>query len=465
MSVTTFLLEKYNRIPQWIPGIIAPFFYLIPSQYRYGKTYRNEIRELERISHLSDEEVYAEKQDSLRKLIAYSYKHVPYYHRLFDTLGISPTEIFDESDLIKIPFLTKEDLVNNFDELVSDEFSINELVHLTTSGSTGVPTAFLVQKESGIRDWAYGNYLFRKFGYCEGVSKLILRGKSFYNQTNGDNYQWDPFKRELSINIFDMKDTSLEEYCRVIEKYKPQYAVGYMSAMYMICAYIKRRGYYLKHKFQGFFAISETITKQQRDLVQEVIGARVFSCYGMSERVIYGSECEDSTKYHIEQLYGIAEIVSESGEVIRKNNIKGELVGTSLLNYAMPLIRYRTGDISSWADSTHINAIEGRKNRDVLINSEGIPISMASLEVHSDIYSYMKRYQFYQDEIGMVKLYVMLFDDINKHIALEKIKQVFTERTMSKICFEVIEVDEIRPKKNGKYSIIDQRMNIDKYLL
>lgn len=475
MWIVNRILKSYTKIPLWMTNMAAPFYYLLPENLRYGAIYNREKKELERIDRLSENDLQAEKRDSLCRLIAYANKHVPYYRELFDSIGLSSSDIQNESDLYKIPFLTKELLVLNRDRLISDEYTTSDLQYITTSGSTGEPTGFYVQKDSAMREWVYGLHAFRDFGYTPKSSKLVMRGKVFWAQREkGRNWQWDAFKRELSINIFDMTPDNMEQYCIAIEKYKPDFAYGYMSAMYTLCKYIKIRPGGIKHHFKGFMGISETILPEQRAFVEETIGSRVFSFYGMSERVIYAAECKYSTEYHTEPIYGIAELVDTGGNVITKPCVEGELVGTSLINYAMPLIRYKTGDISSWSDKSscecgnhkeRLKYVRGRKKNDVLINNEGGIISMASLEVHSKIYDYMSRYQFVQEKPGEVVIKAVSLQNQQLTASmLNEISTVFNYRTMGKISFTVEIVDFIKPKKNGKLSIIDQRLDVSKYI-
>ena len=100
----------------------------------------------------------------------------------------------------------------------------------------------------------------------------------------------------------------------------------------------------------------------------------------------------------------------------------------------------------------------------MLINCDGVPVSMASLEAHSVIYDYMTRYQFYQEVKGAVLVRVVLNTGVDQEVAKKSIEETFTQRTMGKIFFSVEFADTLKPKANGKYSIIDQRMNVEEYL-
>lgn len=473
MSFANKMLKNYTQIPLWLTNLMAPFYYILPENIRYGSVYRKEMKELRKIDSLSWDEICTERKNSLKKLIAYAYEHVQYYHELFDSIGLLPSDIHDENDLAKIPFLTKEQLVENREKLISDEFDKSSLVFLTTSGSTGAPTGFYVQKESPMREWVYVLHMFREFDYGPKSSKLVMRGKVFWSQrVKNKCWQWDAFKRELSINIFDMTPENMEQYCIAIETYKPDIAFGYMSAMYTLCKYINSRKGGLRHQFKGFMGISESILPEQREFVEKTINARVFSFYGMSERVIIAGECKNSTEYHIEPMYGIAELVDTKGNVITQPGVIGELVGTSLLNYAMPLIRYKTGDLSRWSDrdscecgskKARLCGVDGRWKHDLLVGNNGVLISMTSINMHSEIFSRIIRYQLRQELAGHVEILAVVDDTFSENDKIELIRQ-FEEKTHGRISYKLTIVDSIPPKANGKLSLVDQHLDVTQYL-
>lgn len=471
MSLFSKFTKNYNKLPLWLLKILAPFFHLLPTKVRMGKSYKKEMAVVRENNKLSAEETSEKQNIMFCNLIQYAYAHVKYYRELFDENNLKPSDFHSIEDIIRLPFLTKDILLSRKDDLISDEFSKDSLCYITTSGSTGTPASFYVENDSSMRDVVYTYVFFEELGYSANSSKLLLRGKKFYSQKKGKTFQWDSFKKELSVDIFSMTEENMEGYCSAIEKYKPDFAYGYMSAMYYFCKYLEKRKKPLRHRFKGFISISETLVDVQKEYVESIIKAPVVTFYGMSERVVIAKKCLKTGKYHIEPLYGIAEIVDTNGAPIKEKGKIGEIVGTSLLNYGMPLIRYKTGDLSSWGESEcncknklwTLTDIVGRTNNDALINCDLQPISMASLEVHSYVYDYIKRYQFFQDCPGRAIIKIVPNDSTIDDKILNDIKQLFQERTLNKISFEVLIVDNILPKSNGKLSILDQRLDLKSF--
>ncbi len=85
----------------------------------------------------------------------------------------------------------------------------------------------------------------------------------------------------------------------------------------------------------------------KKEYVEKIFNTKVFSFYGHSERLVIAGECEYSTEYHVEPLYGYCEIIDEQGAASQF----GEIVATGFLNNDMPLIRYKTGDMASWSQT------------------------------------------------------------------------------------------------------------------
>lgn len=458
-SLMRFAIQSYNKIPIVLLNVVAPIYNLLPNSVRFTKVYSREWNELERISALTKDEIQKEQEIKLQKIINYSYEHVLYYRRLFDDNGIDPRDIKTSKDLEKIPLLSKDILIEHGEELISDEFRREQLIHITTSGTTGVPVGFYVEKDSHMRDWAYMYYMFKDYGLNPKSKRLILRGKAFKEQLRGKKYQWDAFKRELSIDIFSMNGQSMEAYCKAIEKYKPEFAHGYMSAMYVLCKYIEKRPGGIKHKLKGFIAISENVLEEQRCYVEKILEIPVLTFYGMSERVIWATQKHSDKKYVVAPLYGVTEIVDSDGHRIDEMNQKGELVGTGLLNYGMPLIRYKTGDICSWNDDGILNDIQGRWNYDQLVANNGSYISMTALNMHSEVFKNVIRYQLYQEKVGEVIVKIVPTETYTDLDSKEIIRQ-FKEKTGTGLLYTIKIVPDIALKKNGKLLLVDQRLKL-----
>ena len=104
--------------------------------------------------------------------------------------------------------------------------------------------------------------------------------------------------------------------------------------------------------------------------------------------------------------YGLVELIKEDGSQCRKEGEEGEIVGTSLFNFSMPLIRYKTGDFAKKLSSScecgrnwdRLEAVKGRWKKEFVVGLNGAKISTAALNMHGDMFAAVARYQYFQDE-------------------------------------------------------------------
>ena len=472
MKVFNFLKKYYVKIPLKITNILGYASNIIPAQKRFGKVYEYNIKKLNKEQYASSDEREKKTNALFLDLVRHAYEHVPYYRDLYDQKQIKVDTFTSIKDIEKLPFLTREKLKKNRESLLAENIDKSTLIYKTTSGTTGNPVGFYLDDDTVMKEWAYINHLWSRIGYKPDSSRLVLRGAVFREQLRkGKNWQYDALRKELSCNIFDMSKENIEEYCRVIDRYKPDYIYGYMSAIIILAKHIDHNKRRLKHQFKGILAISENIIESQRKYAEKVFECKLYSFYGHSERLVIAGECEYSQEYHIEPSYGYMEIVDENGEVIHDDRV-GEIVATGFCNHGMPLIRYRTGDMASWStkpkckcgrNHLRIQTVFGRWRQDVLVNKEHSLVSLTSLNMHSNVFDKLTRYQYYQDTVGEVVLKLMVDKPLTTREE-EEIQMQLNEKTQKKIVYTLKYVDDLPVKANGKYSMIDQQLDLDTLL-
>lgn len=441
-------------------------YYKIPEILRYGKAFEETRKLLESTEYLPDSHINEMVNALFLQTLHHAYNHVPFYRKKYDEYGTDMNSIKDIRDIKLLPTINKEDLRTQNNELLANDYDKSKLIYITTSGSTGSPVGFYQDNSITMKEWAYTLHIWSRIGYTPESSRLVLRGKQIHPKSPDRDVCYDPLRRELSCNIFNMTDETMEKYCLAIEKFKPQFIHGYMSAILMLSRYIATRKNKLNHQFKGVLATSETIIREQKEYVEKILDTRVFSFYGHSERLVIAGECEKSSSYHIEPLYGYCEILDEEG----KTSKTGEIVGTGFLNQAMPLIRYRTGDIASWDENLtcacgkkhlRLSGVFGRWNQDMLVNSEGAYISLTALNIHSSEFDKLIRYKFIQYKPGEVHMKIMPGEFFTSTDAF-RIKQLLENKTNQKIDFLVELVDTLPIQKNGKYKIVEQNIALGK---
>ena len=466
MSLIYTVKQNYDKLPAGLLKIAGVLYYRLPLEKRYGSDFKKTTELLKSTEYLSKYEIDTLVNERFLYIVKYAADHVPYYREKYAEYGVDMDSIHDVRDIVKLPTIDKEELRTHRDQFISDEYKPEDLMYITTSGSTGNPVGFYQKKSMVMTEWAYVMHIWSRAGCKPDSSRLVLRGKKIKKGGKNPHIFYDPLRRELSCDVFNMTEENLESYCVAIEKYKPEFIHGYMSAVVMLAKYIESRNGGLKHQFKGILAVSENILQEQREYVEKVFGTRVFSFYGHSERLVIAGECEKSSLYHIEPLYGYCELLDRNG----MSTNEGEITGTGFLNDAMPLIRYRTGDIASWNEDEgcpcgrnhlRLNGVQGRWHQDMLVTTEGAYVSLTALNIHSDEFDYIVRYKLVQEQPGFVTMNIMPKKGYSTENS-ERIKRLLEEKVSGKIRFDIQLVDDLPIGTNGKYRIVEQHLPIEK---
>ena len=267
-----------------------------------------------------------------------------------------------------------------------------------------------------------------------------------------------------------MSEKNLASYVRLINQFKPNFIHGYPSAIITLAQFMRRKKLHFEFKLKGIIGISENILEAQRSYITSTFQTRFFSFYGHSEKLVLAGECEKNNFYHIEPLYGFAEIIDFNGKPVMHAGQKGELVGTGFINHAMPFIRYRTGDLVELSgekcecgrEYILLKKIEGRWLQEMLVTKERFLVSITALNMHSSIFDNVAKFQFEQDEPGKAVLNIIKSNSFSENDG----KLILTElerKLDNQIDLELAFVDEINPNISGKSLFLKQNIDIRKF--
>ena len=209
-----------------------------------------------------------------------------------------------------------------------------------------------------------------------------------------------------------------------------------------------------------------------REFISKILSVRVYSHYGHAEHLLLGGECEYSTDYHLFPSYGIVEIRSEDGTNITLPGIQGELIGTTLINFSMPLIRYRTGDYAEWSKREcvcrrnwlHIRNVIGKFQMVAVFDQKGNAYNLTQLMRTTDFlydiypFGYFYKYQFIQKKRGEVILKIVPRPTYKIEIG-QLIQKGFNSITNGKISVTIQVVDTISLEPSGKQKLLIQMLD------
>lgn len=318
--------------------------------FTYHRLTGSTLPELYRQFHQQDREGLSEQATSatmsllLWRLLAHCRESVPYYAELMAQHGQPSVQEVREY-LGELPILTKQLIRSCGDRLVSSDVS-HRKTHLTSSGgSTGEPIRLLQDQQywdqtAAIQmlhsSWAHGEF-GRPEIYVWGSERDIERG-TMGLRMNVVNW----LSRRRYLNAFQMSPRAIADFIGRINRRPPRLIVAYAQSIYEIACVAERDGLLVRPQ-RAIVVTSETLHDFMREKVEAVFGCRVFNRYGSREVGDIAGECTEHDGLHVFPWGSYVEVVDDSGRPV-PDGVEGNLVVTSLANFAMPLVRYWIGD-------------------------------------------------------------------------------------------------------------------------
>jgi phenylacetate-CoA ligase len=307
------------------------------------------IRELKRSECLDREALRQVTLSKLQKLLVHARANVPFYKgRLADVnLTGAPSECWESFQ--HVPLLSKADINENLESMISTDMQGNGLDNNTTSGSTGEKLIFYTDWRSGAFRRATVRRSQRWLGVLPGEPEVRLWGSPTdveRTRTLRGNLH-TLISREKMLSAYAMDDESLAEYLAFCRKFKPRLLIGYPSALAIFAAYLEQQGADIP-SLRAISCSAETLYEHDRKYLESTFGAPVFNRYGCREVGDIANEAPGVDGLIVNSDRLLVEILAENGEPCGPGE-QGEVVVTDLENYGMPLIRYRMGDLAKWA--------------------------------------------------------------------------------------------------------------------
>ena len=227
-------------------------------------------------------------------------------------------------------------------------------------------------------------------------------------------------------------------------------------------------GIEMQHAPLAVMCASEAIHGNQVELIEKAFRCPVHVQYGQSEKVCMAVTTRNSRLYHIFPQYGLTELVDEQGEEVSEDGKSGEIVATSFHNFAMPLIRYRTGDIATQSNARSSDGFHFRKfsniagrRQDLLMTADGRLVSVAMMNMHDDTYLNIRQFQYSQTKPGLVVIKVIPCKSFSS-LDADRLRNRLTERFGGFVQIVVETVEELPRTQRGKLRIVDQRIELSR---
>jgi len=465
------LRTSFVGAPSWMRQAASPALSLIPQHILYGSTYR-EYRNYISRSRIDEPFVRAWQTRKLRELLLLACRQAPYYRKLAAQLGLSEADLanFEVADLARFPILSKDQLRATLNDFITRRPAQLDVV--STSGSSGRPLVFYLDKDRSATEWAFVQDAWAKIGLTGKDVRALFRG-AYIPHVDGTPWEYNAALRELRLSPFHLTESWMNRYCDLIVRYNATYLYGYPSAMAILAAHVLRAGRKdVAEQIRGAFAISENLLDHQRELIAHTFNTdKITASYGLSEKVAFGSELPGQPgAFEMEPLYGIAELIGDDGNPVTREGGHGRIVSTGLLFTGMPLVRYDTGDFAELVElpspqNLHrlvVCNIRSQWVQEFLVGTDNRLIPMTAMNIHSPAYLKIQAFQFFQDTPGRAVFKAIPapgcgVDDIRPII------DEISKKTGSSISLEIELVEALQANKRGKSKFIDQRLDLGKF--
>lgn len=363
----SILRSVYDHSPISLQNLLTTVYGYQLHALRYGGAYKRHLEQLEQSQWWPRGKLQELQLDHLRRLFIHAYEHVEFYRERFQQADFHPNDLKSVEDLVQLPILTREDVLQNAERMVADNYPRARLRQHFTSGTTGTPLRFYEEKDTIRRNYAFWMRFRRWFGFKEWLPRATFGGRVVVPRGQGRPPYWryNHAEKQLVFSSFHLSDETLPAYIERLERFSPFMIDGYVSTIFTLARYINRQAITVVRP-SAIQTTSETLLDFQRREIEEAFQCKVYNQYGQGEKAAFISECEHG-QLHVNDEYGIVEIVKNG--LLARPGEAGEIIATSFNNWVMPLIRYQTGDlaIASAASSCScgrglsiVESIEGR---------------------------------------------------------------------------------------------------------
>ncbi len=435
--------------------------------YRGESEILRQYRRLRKFWTVSPDELESHRRLRLQQLVQHASQTSPFYQERFAEAGLDRTAILYASDLRKLPCLTKTELNSQMSSVLSTAFRREDLVESSTGGSSGIPLKFYRDAHVTAVRRAQDFFFNAQLGIHPGTKRAWVWGSPLdIAQSSSIKARLANFLSERAVHFysFDAGDQQLREFIGQLNRHRPEAIFAYPNMLVAILEFARAHDVTLP-RVGKVITTAEPTYSWQRELFREMLGAETFERYGSREIGTVAAELLDHNGMYVFEPTYILEVIDGDGNEVRPGEM-GELVVTDLYNFAMPLIRYRTGDMvrleapgntSCWR---RITAVGGRVV-DLIVRPDGSRIAGEALIM-------ALRTSGVVDRVQVIQRNPQLF--VIRHLETASIGHEVRERLQAKIetlmtsavTIEFQAVPELGYDPSGKYRYVTSECRRDR---
>lgn len=381
----------------------------------------------------------------------YAIGHVPYYRDRYRGLVVKDAEHFSR----EFDFIDKKTVMAAPERFVSDV--ARDYVRVSTSGTTGTPLKLLIPADRHVTEMAFVTRAWQRVGWNFGPRARIRLG----SLPRGRKYLVNPFTKEYIFDSAFPDDDYIRLIHRTLEKNKVDTLYSYSMHGYILLKRFERLGLDTS-VIKRALLTSEPVTAAQYDYIHGKLGIAISSYYGHTEKLIFAYSLNGHDSFVIEPAYGYCEIIGADSRVCSAEGETGEMVGSTFYNFAMPLLRYRTGDNATLGATMIdddgvtkriLSSIEGRPDNLVVFRHDGSRVSQSNFVFHGPELAHIDGLQFVQDKRGYLRVLYQPnrgFTESDRMSIERRVESIMLGRQY----FTMEKVDEFILTPSGKFLLV-----------
>jgi phenylacetate-CoA ligase len=417
------------------------------SFYTAMKVYKNQYVTPETLRRLQEKRI--------KFLVNFAYKNSPIYHQKLRDAGITPQDITRLEDIQKIPLIAKEEIRAVFPQgIVTPRVGQENYTVKTTSGTSGSVFTVLYNREAEAH--------FRAISYRDHLAQGLRPWHRFFvlyhDPAQLNSSSKNPFQRVRGVSGVLPE----EELVELARGFQPDFMGGHPSA-YVAMARVVKNKEIKDLNPQTILLGGEVAYPSYRTYIEKVFKCRTLNRYGAYETYSVAWECQNHNM-HINADSVLVEFLKE-GEPVAPGE-RGEIVVTNLWNKAMPLIRYRMGDIGIPSEESCecgrtlplMKDLEGRAD-DFIVLPSGRAVPPTRLIPPFFLTPHVDQFKMIQDTPSDIKIHIVprgTLSEEEERALLNQIRDVLQEP----VNIEIERVEEIQQEGRGKFKAVISKVGM-----
>lgn len=413
------------------------------------------LHELSASQWWEPERLRHQQWERVRAVVEYAFRHCNYYQTRLATAGFDGV-LRDWDEFHRLPLLTKRDIRENQEGLLSREFRRENLVMTKTGGSTGTALTLYFDKRCQEMRNAAAMRSDRWAGWDIGRKMAAVWGNPSVADTLKAKIRNRLYDRIFFLDTMNINEDSVRRFVEEWRREKPYILFGHSHSIYILATYLRNMGA-KDLRPQGIISTSMMLLQPERRVIEEVFDCRVTNRYGCEEVGLIACECEQHQGLHLNVDHLVVEFIRDDGAEAALGE-EGDIVVTDLVNRGMPLIRYRVEDMGVPSNQRCVcgrglplmERVTGRQ-ADFLKRPDGSLVAGVSLvERTLTGISGIEQMQLIQDEISHVCVKVVKdgrFDGVAEHKLRHELQTAFG----GEVTIEIKYVPTLDQTRMGKY--------------